>query len=166
MSFLLLSYLLTWWAGAVGFILANCLNMGLRILHSVLYINNYFHSSSWKPLQGLLPSPFLLLALCVSYVVTALSEVQKYTKHTDHYFAVIFYTICAKICTHQPELLYSLVSGFVLLWQRLVAKAGSCWRRGSVSSLCVCSCSSHRDSACSVCEDSALAPIHKETHLM
>ncbi|XP_042354466.1 protein RFT1 homolog [Plectropomus leopardus] len=73
-SFLFLSYMLTWWAGGVGFILANCLNMGLRILHSLLYIHRYFQSSQWKPLRGLLPSPLLLLALAVSAVVTALSE--------------------------------------------------------------------------------------------
>ncbi|XP_041638979.1 protein RFT1 homolog isoform X1 [Cheilinus undulatus] len=73
-SFLFLSYILTWWAGAVGFIMANCLNMGLRIMHSVLYIHHYFKESQWKPLRGLLPSPLLLLALAVSTVVTALSE--------------------------------------------------------------------------------------------
>lgn len=73
-SFLLLSYMLTWWAGGVGFILANCLNMGLRISHSLLYIHRYFQSSPWKPLRGLLPSPLLLLALAVSAVVTAVSE--------------------------------------------------------------------------------------------
>lgn len=74
LSFLSLSYALTWWAGAVGFILANCLNMGLRILHSLLYIHNYFRFSRWKPLRGLLPSPLLLLALGVSAIVTVLSE--------------------------------------------------------------------------------------------
>ncbi|CAL8335567.1 unnamed protein product [Lota lota] len=73
-SFLLLSYVLTWWAGAVGFILANCLNMGLRILHSLVYIQRYFQAGPWAPLRGLLPSPALLLALALSAVVTALSE--------------------------------------------------------------------------------------------
>uniref|UniRef100_A0A8C7YLQ2 Protein RFT1 homolog n=1 Tax=Oryzias sinensis TaxID=183150 RepID=A0A8C7YLQ2_9TELE len=73
-SFLLLSYMLTWWAGGVGFILANCLNMGLRILHSLRYIHRYFQMSQWRPLRGLLPSPLLLLALAVSAAVTALSE--------------------------------------------------------------------------------------------
>ncbi|XP_069007205.1 man(5)GlcNAc(2)-PP-dolichol translocation protein RFT1 isoform X2 [Embiotoca jacksoni] len=73
-SFLFLSYVLTWWAGGVGFILANCLNMGLRILHSLLYIQRYFQSSGWRPLRGLLPSPLLLLALAVSAGVTAVSE--------------------------------------------------------------------------------------------
>uniref|UniRef100_A0A3Q4GIF0 Protein RFT1 homolog n=1 Tax=Neolamprologus brichardi TaxID=32507 RepID=A0A3Q4GIF0_NEOBR len=73
-SFLFLSYVLTGWAGSVGFILANCLNMGLRILHSLLYIHRYFQLSRWKPLQGLLPSPPILLALAVSAVVTTVSE--------------------------------------------------------------------------------------------
>nr|XP_057911379.1 protein RFT1 homolog [Doryrhamphus excisus] len=73
-SFLLLSYMLTWWAGGVGFILANCLNMALRISHSVLYIHRYFLSSPWKPLRGLLPSPPLCVALAASAVVTVVSE--------------------------------------------------------------------------------------------
>ncbi|KAM4587771.1 man(5)GlcNAc(2)-PP-dolichol translocation protein RFT1 [Odontesthes bonariensis] len=75
-SFLVLSYMLTWWAGGVGFIMANCLNMGLRILHSLLYIHRYFQFSQWKPLRGLLPSPYLLLALAVSAVITAVSEAE------------------------------------------------------------------------------------------
>ncbi|KAK2862197.1 hypothetical protein Q5P01_001730 [Channa striata] len=74
-SFLFLSYILTRWAGGVGFIMANCLNMGLRILNSLLYIHNYFKFSRWKPLRGLLPSPLLLLALAVSAGVTAVSEI-------------------------------------------------------------------------------------------
>lgn len=75
-SFLFLSYVLTRWAGGVGFILANCLNMGLRILHSLLYIHNYFRHSPWKPLRGLLPSPLLLLTLFISAVVTGVSQVR------------------------------------------------------------------------------------------
>lgn len=107
-SFLFLSYMLTWWAGAVGFILANCLNMGLRILHSLLYIQHYFQPSQWQPLQGLLPSPLLLLALAVSAVVTALSEVQE-----DYISA--FHLQILSCCTNQLELLSSLASGCVLL---------------------------------------------------
>ncbi|XP_077384944.1 man(5)GlcNAc(2)-PP-dolichol translocation protein RFT1 [Festucalex cinctus] len=73
-SFLFLSYMLTWWAGGIGFILANCLNMALRITHSVLYIHRYFLSSPWKPLRGLLPSAPLCLALAFSAVVMVISE--------------------------------------------------------------------------------------------
>ncbi|XP_062321271.1 protein RFT1 homolog [Osmerus eperlanus] len=73
-SFLFLSYMLTWWAGGIGFILANCLNMGLRILHSLVYIHRYFQQSPWTPLRGLQPSPALLLALALSAALTTLSE--------------------------------------------------------------------------------------------
>ncbi|CAB1353787.1 unnamed protein product [Coregonus sp. 'balchen'] len=65
-SFLPLSYMLTWWAGGICFILANCLNMGLHFVHSLLYIHHYFLSSQWMPLRGLRPSPFVLLALALS----------------------------------------------------------------------------------------------------
>ncbi|XP_048878504.1 protein RFT1 homolog isoform X1 [Brienomyrus brachyistius] len=73
-SFLVLSYFLTWFLGSVGFILANCLNMGLRITHSLFYIYHYFLDSSWVPLRGLLPSPALLLALGLSAAITIFSE--------------------------------------------------------------------------------------------
>ncbi|KAI1892741.1 hypothetical protein AGOR_G00136660 [Albula goreensis] len=73
-SFLILSYFLTWWQGSVGFILANCLNMGLRIVHSLLFIHRYFLRSPWAPLRGLRPSPMVLLALGLSAVLTAFSE--------------------------------------------------------------------------------------------
>ncbi|XP_064422197.1 protein RFT1 homolog [Latimeria chalumnae] len=75
LSFLCISYLLTWWQGSVGFILANCLNMSLRIIHSIRFIHRYFSQSSLKPLSGLQTSPPLLLAYLGSAVVTALSEV-------------------------------------------------------------------------------------------
>ncbi|MBN3296897.1 RFT1 protein, partial [Amia calva] len=73
-SFLCLSYLLTGWQGSVGFILANCLNMGLRIAHSLHYIHRYFLGSPWGPLRGLRPSPALLLCLALSAVLTRVSE--------------------------------------------------------------------------------------------
>lgn len=102
-SFLLLSYMLTWWAGGVGFILANCLNMGLRILHSLLYIHRYFQSSQWKPLRGLLPSPLLLLALAVSAVVTALSEVQESLVSSFSTHVLSQSDVCTESCTnHWP----------------------------------------------------------------
>ncbi|XP_067908344.1 man(5)GlcNAc(2)-PP-dolichol translocation protein RFT1 [Heterodontus francisci] len=74
LTFLGLSYCLTWWQGAVGFILANCLNMGLRIAHSLQYISRYFRLSESRPLAGLqLPGPLLLVYLG-SGTVTALSQ--------------------------------------------------------------------------------------------
>ncbi|GCC36195.1 hypothetical protein chiPu_0014687 [Chiloscyllium punctatum] len=53
---------------------ANCLNMGLRITHSLQYISRYFKHSKSQPLKGLLiPGPLLLVYLG-SGIVTALSQ--------------------------------------------------------------------------------------------
>ncbi|XP_078066168.1 man(5)GlcNAc(2)-PP-dolichol translocation protein RFT1 [Mustelus asterias] len=74
LAFLGLSYCLTWWQGGVGFILANCLNMGFRIAHSLQYISHYFKLSENRPLVGLqLPGP-LLLAYLGSAIVTSFSQ--------------------------------------------------------------------------------------------
>ncbi|NWY07521.1 RFT1 protein, partial [Nothoprocta ornata] len=74
-TFLCISYFLTYWHGSVGFILANCFNMGIRIAHSVHYIHHFFKESSYRPLAGLLPSPLLLLVYILSGAITVFSEV-------------------------------------------------------------------------------------------
>lgn len=74
LSFLGLSYCLTWWQGAIGFILANCLNMGLRITHSLWYIRRYFRSTEHRPLRGLQLATPLLLVYLTSGVVTVISQ--------------------------------------------------------------------------------------------
>ncbi|KAM9533841.1 man(5)GlcNAc(2)-PP-dolichol translocation protein RFT1-like [Guaruba guarouba] len=74
-TFLCISYFLTHWHGSVGFILANCFNMGIRIAHSIHYIYAYFQESTYRPLMGLLPSPFLVLIYIISGVITGFSEV-------------------------------------------------------------------------------------------
>nr|XP_034962061.1 protein RFT1 homolog isoform X1 [Zootoca vivipara] len=73
--FLCMSYFLTYWQGSIGFIFANCFNMGIRIAHSIRYIYNYFAQSPYKPLKGLLISPLLLVVYVVCGVATAFSEV-------------------------------------------------------------------------------------------
>uniref|UniRef100_A0A8B9G6L6 Protein RFT1 homolog n=1 Tax=Amazona collaria TaxID=241587 RepID=A0A8B9G6L6_9PSIT len=74
-TFLCISYFLTHWHGSVGFILANCFNMGIRIAHSIHYIYGYFKESTYRPLTGLLPSPILVLIYIISGVITGFSEV-------------------------------------------------------------------------------------------
>ncbi|KAF5892710.1 protein RFT1, partial [Clarias magur] len=76
-SFLLLSYWLTRLFGGVGFILANCCNMALRIIHSLIYIHRYFQHSDHTPLTGLRPHPALLITLTISSILTAISELQE-----------------------------------------------------------------------------------------
>ncbi|XP_045847694.1 protein RFT1 homolog isoform X2 [Meles meles] len=74
-SFLGLSYLLTRWCGSVGFILANCFNMGVRITQSLWFIHRYYGRSPYRPLAGLYLSPFLLGAFALSGGITSVSEV-------------------------------------------------------------------------------------------
>ncbi|XP_008063849.1 protein RFT1 homolog [Carlito syrichta] len=74
-SFLVLSYLLTHWCGSVGFILANCFNMGIRITQSLCFIHRYYQGSPHRPLAGLRLSPVLLGVFALSGVITSVSEV-------------------------------------------------------------------------------------------
>ncbi|XP_043443568.1 protein RFT1 homolog [Prionailurus bengalensis] len=74
-SFLVLSYLLTQWCGSVGFILANCFNMGIRITQSLCFIHRYYRKSPHRPLVGLCLSPALLGAFALSGGITGISEV-------------------------------------------------------------------------------------------
>lgn len=75
-SFLGLSYLLTRWCGSVGFILANCFNMGVRITQSLWFIHRYYGRSPHRPLAGLYLSPALLGAFALSGGITSVSEVR------------------------------------------------------------------------------------------
>ncbi|XP_036286760.1 protein RFT1 homolog isoform X5 [Pipistrellus kuhlii] len=73
-SFLVLSYLLTRWYGSVGFILANCFNMGIRIMQSLYFIHRYYRESPHRPLAGMRLSPVLVGAFALSGGITGVSE--------------------------------------------------------------------------------------------
>nr|XP_012627038.1 protein RFT1 homolog isoform X1 [Microcebus murinus] len=74
-SFLVLSCILTHWCGSVGFILANCFNMGIRITQSLFFIHRYYRESPYRPLAGLYLSPVLLGVFALSGGITGVSEV-------------------------------------------------------------------------------------------
>ncbi|XP_044469045.1 protein RFT1 homolog [Mangifera indica] len=59
-------------AGAVGLILANSLNMSLRIMYSAVFIRHYFQDSTLFSFRSCLPSGWPILLL--SGVITLLSE--------------------------------------------------------------------------------------------
>ncbi|XP_056649138.1 protein RFT1 homolog [Diorhabda sublineata] len=73
--FLLISYILTYIIGPVGFILANCINMTARIVHSLNYIHKQFQDTEFTPLDGLIPGKKFLITLILSGIVTILSEI-------------------------------------------------------------------------------------------
>lgn len=68
------SLFLTQIFGSVGFVLANSINIGCRILQSVWFIHNFYKDSSYQPLKGFLPSFSVLGALALAYCTTSLSE--------------------------------------------------------------------------------------------
>ncbi|KAL3273755.1 hypothetical protein HHI36_015183 [Cryptolaemus montrouzieri] len=89
--FLLVSYILTIVFGPVGFIIANCINMSARIIHSIQYIWIMYKDTPHSPLEGLkLNWPFLSV-LIVSGYFTKLSEVSIYPRSISfHIFNGVF----------------------------------------------------------------------------
>jgi len=75
-AFLGASYLFAIWFGPVGFILGNCVNMSLRIIHSVIFINKRHQDTIYRPLRGLVPKPMFSTCLLVAAFVTNLSQVK------------------------------------------------------------------------------------------
>ncbi|XP_050679822.1 protein RFT1 homolog [Leptidea sinapis] len=73
-SFLFLSYILTYILGPVGFIVSNCINMFARILHSIHFINNKYKDTKYEPLKGLYVGKIFYITLIVSGIVCKVSE--------------------------------------------------------------------------------------------
>ncbi|KAF5285563.1 hypothetical protein FQR65_LT13197 [Abscondita terminalis] len=73
-TFLVISYILTNAFGPVGFILANCVNMSARIIHSIYFIKNAYNDTKYSPLEGLMPDKKFMLALILAGVTTKTSQ--------------------------------------------------------------------------------------------
>ena len=72
--FLFLSYIFVYIFGPSGLILANCVNMCLRIVHSLSYISQKFANSHLKPFEGFLLDCKFLTVLVMSGVILKLTE--------------------------------------------------------------------------------------------
>ncbi|KAG6456583.1 protein RFT1 homolog [Manduca sexta] len=90
-TFLVLSYVLTYVFGPVGFIISNCINMFARILHSIHFINNKYRNTEYKPLDGLRVGKVFILVLCVAGVVCKISENKLYND------SVVFHIIIGMV---------------------------------------------------------------------
>lgn len=73
--FLLLSFILTYFMGPVGFILANCINMICRIVYSLRFIRDQYKPIGIKPLLGIVPGKIFLIVLVILGGVCKFSEV-------------------------------------------------------------------------------------------
>jgi len=49
--------------GSIGFVVANCLNMLLRIFYSCNLIENFFRGTKFKPLSSLVPNFYVIVGL-------------------------------------------------------------------------------------------------------
>ncbi|GLV34883.1 uncharacterized protein CBL_09363 [Carabus blaptoides fortunei] len=79
-TFLVISYLLTYILGPVGFIIANCINMTARITHSIYFIQKRYQGTHYRPLEGLKPSVKFVIILIISAVITKISEFHVYPR--------------------------------------------------------------------------------------
>ncbi|KAK0084300.1 hypothetical protein PV325_007295 [Microctonus aethiopoides] len=80
-AFLLASYIFAMWLGPVGFIFGNCVNMSLRIYHSITFINRRHLDNDYKPLSGLVPKPIFSGCLTASAIVTTISQIYLIPDH-------------------------------------------------------------------------------------
>ena len=76
--YLLASYVLTGVCGSAGLILANCVNMTVRIVCSLRFIKDFFSTTSYSPLRCSVPSVKLLLTFTIISIITVLSEVMSF----------------------------------------------------------------------------------------
>lgn len=69
------SLFLTRYVGGVGFILANCINMASRIVHSCHFIHSFFAATPHTPLWDAVPSVWTIVSFLTAMAITIGSEV-------------------------------------------------------------------------------------------
>jgi len=112
-TFLSSAWLLSSLLGSVGFILANIINMSLRIMHSARYINGQYRKLNLNPLGGVIPFKLELVALVLAFVVTAISSWMVYPTSAILHVgigAVSGLLVLATIIFTDPELMYFIMS--------------------------------------------------------
>ncbi|XP_046965719.1 protein RFT1 homolog [Vanessa cardui] len=91
-SFLILSYVLTYVLGPVGFIISNCINMFARIVHSVHFISNKTKDTDFRPLQGLYVGKYFLITLFIAGCIC------KFSENTFFYNSMVTHIAIGMIC--------------------------------------------------------------------
>lgn len=110
--FLFLSWILSRSVGSVGFILANCVNMILRIIHSLWFIKRQYKNLKIKPLNGLIPSVLECTSMVLAFVVTATSSWLIYPDSAILHViigAISGIVVVLAILYDEPELMHSIV---------------------------------------------------------
>ncbi|XP_042217702.1 protein RFT1 homolog isoform X2 [Homarus americanus] len=60
--------------GPLGFVLANCINMGLRITYSCWFIHKQYQGSEYQPLSSVYITPRIIMLFSFALVFTTISE--------------------------------------------------------------------------------------------
>ena len=66
--------------GAIGFVVANCINMGLRIAFGWVFIHRHFLNTPHTPLRSVIISPRILVVFSVAFIMCNISENLIYDK--------------------------------------------------------------------------------------
>ncbi|XP_064109096.1 protein RFT1 homolog [Macrobrachium nipponense] len=111
----------TWCFGAVGFIIANALNMALRINHSLRFISDQYKDSEYQPLQidWISARPFFVFASCLA--LTTVSEAVLYPR------SIILHITFGLLCLIWVA--YLLRMEFKAVFEKLFDITDSCIRK-------------------------------------
>ena len=88
--YLVLAVFFTNQLGAVGLILSNSVNLSIRIIHSFVYIEQYFEKFD-SILWEMFPSPLVLIALLIAFIITNVSNY--YCSELEFYTQVLHVAI-------------------------------------------------------------------------
>lgn len=93
-TFLIFSLILTSVMGSAGFIVANCVNMLVRIVHSCRFIHRYFLGTKYNIWRMSILSPHLLVVFALVGAVLQMSEIWLYTNELHGAVAHVSVGIC------------------------------------------------------------------------
>lgn len=120
--YLALAWGLTKLVGPVGFVLANCCNMAVRIGHSIHVIHQTFKKTKYSPLSGLVPGPDVLLFLICAFICCQASEMYLYPSFAIIHFvlgAIVFLLTLITILVQEEFMLAFVVNKAKALWSKV-----------------------------------------------
>ncbi|KAK5578876.1 hypothetical protein RB653_008551 [Dictyostelium firmibasis] len=80
----------------IGIILANCLNMLLRIIYSIYFMKSFFKDIKDIKLSKMIPNKMVILSFIVSFIFTNLSN--KYIYNPDSFKSTCIHLLVGIIC--------------------------------------------------------------------
>jgi len=120
--YLALAWGLTKLVGPVGFVLANCCNMAVRIGHSVHVIHQTFKQTKYSPLSGLVPGPDIILFLLCAFICCQASELYIYPSFAMIHFvlgAIVFLLTLIFILMQEEFMLIFVVNKAKAVWSKV-----------------------------------------------